>query len=558
MKPRMRSGMVLLSVVCFALSHVARGEPAAAVTYLLKVSGGQKFTEIGSDDKTKPVPVDDKDLARGLKVVFARGDSVGDRVSRVKNWKPFDALHISTINPSDQPVKLVLTLFHAGTKNFDTRVIQAVEFPPGEHDVVLAIDALANVNGSSPALSDIRRWYFADEANASPTLIFRDIWLTGGATDARAAGVGSAGAGGAIVLKGKYKIKGRVGTLDVDLTLEAVDSPATAAGPASPAPVVGRSDPARLERIRAANLPAVDQPVSFDTPAADAICSALEVFPPDNPWNTVIEDWPLHPNSKNIVASAGLDKPFRANLDMGFVLVPSNQKLVDVKLTSYPQESEPGPYPVPDSIPIEGWPLGYPGMTLLDVQKKKEEGDRHAIVVDPAARRLYEFYQLRKTDAGWTAAGAAIFDLKSNKLRPDGWTSTDAAGLPIFPAVVRYDELQRGIVEHALRVTVVKTRRAYVYPATHFASRLTDDNLPRMGERLRLRKDFDITGFTPPVQAILKGLKKYGMFVADNGIDWAISIAPDRRIGNFAEELRKIKGADFEVVEAPAGYQTPE
>ena len=130
---------------------------------------------------------------------------------------------------------------------------------------------------------------------------------------------------------------------------------------------------------------------------------------------------------------------------------------------------------------------------------------------------LYEFYQLKKTDAGWQAACAAIFDLKSNKLRPDGWTSADAAGLPIFPAVVRYDELKRGAVEHAMRVTVRKTRRAYVHPATHFASRLTDENLPRMGERIRLRRDFDTSRFTPEVKAILEGLKKHGMLVADNG-----------------------------------------
>ena len=120
------------------------------------------------------------------------------------------------------------------------------------------------------------------------------------------------------------------------------------------------------------------------------------------------------------------------------------------------------------------------------------------------------------------------FDLKSNRLRPDGWTSSDAAGLPIFPAVVRYDELKRGAIEHALRVTVVKTRRAYVYPATHYASPHTDENLPRMGERIRLRQDFDVSGFSPEVQTILKALKKYGMFVADNGIDWAVSVAPDR------------------------------
>ena len=135
---------------------------------------------------------------------------------------------------------------------------------------------------------------------------------------------------------------------------------------------------------------------------------------------------------------------------------------------------------------------------------------------------------------------------------------TDAAGLPIFPATVRYDEIKRGLVEHAMRVTVVKTRRDYVYPATHYASKLTDESLPRMGERLRLKKDFDISGFSPEMQAILKGLKKYGMFVADNGIDWAISVAPDPRLPDMNAEFRKIKGSAFEVVQPPPGYKPAE
>jgi hypothetical protein len=178
------------------------------------------------------------------------------------------------------------------------------------------------------------------------------------------------------------------------------------------------------------------------------------------------------------------------------------------------------------------------------------------LIVDPVNRMLYELYQGRKTDAGWEAACSAIFDLKSNKLRPDGWTSTDAAGLPIFPAVVRFDEVERGMVEHAMRFTVKKTRKAYVYPATHYASRLTDDDLPRMGERFRLRADFDVTGFSPHVQAILKGLKKYGMFVADNGGDWRLSIAPDSRIKNL-EELKKLKGSDFDVVQPTGPNEGP-
>lgn len=324
-------------------------------------------------------------------------------------------------------------------------------------------------------------------------------------------------------------------------------------------------DPARVERVRKARMPTIDKPIMFDTPEADAILASLEVFPEDNPWNLVVEDWPLHPNSQKIVASVGANKPLRYNTDMGFVLVPPGQKKTDIKLVDYPDESDKGPYPLPDETPIEGWPANYKrnpklkDTTLADVQRDKlmENGDRHGIVVDPTNRMLYEFYQLKKTDGGWQAACEATFDLKSNKPRPDGWTSSDAAGLPIFPATVRYDELKRGMVEHAMRVTVVNTRRAYVYPATHFASRKTDENLPRMGERIRLRKDFDVSKFTPEVQAILKGLKKYGMFVADNGIDWAISCTPDERIPVLHDELRKVKGSDFEVVVAPEGYKPP-
>lgn len=324
-------------------------------------------------------------------------------------------------------------------------------------------------------------------------------------------------------------------------------------------------DPARVERIRKTKMPKIDKPVSFDTPEADEILSALEVFPPDNPWNLVVSDWPLHPKSKDLIASVGNDKPLRYNPDMNFVLVPPNQKKVAVKMTDYPDESDKGPFPVPDSAPIEGWPVYYQrdanlkNLTLDDLQRDKMNsgGDRHMIVVDPTNRMLYEFFVAKKTDAGWQAGCAATFDLKSNKLRPDGWTSADAAGLPIFPAVIRYDELKRGAIEHAMRVTVRKTRKAHVYPATHDASRLTEDNLPRMGERIRLRKDFDTSTFSPEVKTILEGLKKYGMFVADNGIEWAISCAPDPRIPNLHEELRKVQGSNFEVVVPPAGYKPP-
>ena len=330
----------------------------------------------------------------------------------------------------------------------------------------------------------------------------------------------------------------------------------------SPGVVIDR---ARLDRIRASAMPSFDEPVLFDTEHADEILAALEVFPPDNPWNIPIDQWPVAKNSNAMIKAIGADKPLRGNTDMAFVLVPPSQEKIDVKLSAYSTESDAGPYPVPDNTPIEGWPVAFKRdlnmktLTLEDVQRGMPslDADRHGIVVDPVNRKLYEFYRLTKTDRGWTAEQASIFDLSSNRLRPDGWTSSDAAGLPIFPAVVRYDELKRGKIEHPLRVTFKTTRRAYVYPATHFASRNTDENLPRMGERFRLRRDFDTSGFSREVRIILEALKRYGMLTADNGIDWAVSIAPDNRIPVMHEELRKVKGADFEVVEPPAGYAPP-
>ena len=296
----------------------------------------------------------------------------------------------------------------------------------------------------------------------------------------------------------------------------------------------------------------ITQPVLFGTPESDKILAGLQVFPPDNPWNRDVSRWPLHPNSRNIITGIGVGKPLHHNSDMNWVFVPPNQPLVAVKIVGYPQESDKGPFPVPDNLPIEDWPSGYKA-SLDAVQRDQlhRGGDRHAIIIDPSRGLLVEFYQALKTPSGWQCAQASVFNLKSNKLRPDGWTSADAAGLPIFPGTVRYDELQQGMVEHAIRVTVRRTRRAYVAPATHQAGHSNDPNLPRMGERIRLRQNFPIQGFPPHVQAVLKGLKKYGMLVADNGMDWFISVAPDPRIPQMNTAFAMVKGADFEVVVAP-------
>lgn len=303
----------------------------------------------------------------------------------------------------------------------------------------------------------------------------------------------------------------------------------------------------------------IDRPLLFNTPQADQILANLQVFPPDNPWNEDISNWPVHQNSQAIIASIGADRPLRYNPDMAFVLVPPNQPKIPVRIAGYADESDRGPFPVPDNMPIEGWPAEFKRdpktqtLTLDDVQRDRRnlDGDRHAIVVDPTSRMLYEFYTAKKTDSGWEARQASVFDLKTNRLRPEEWTSTDAAGLPIFPAIVRFDELERGQIRHALRVTVRRSRRAYVYPARHFASRSNDPNLPRMGERIRLKRDVDTSAFTPPVRTILEALKRHGMLVADNGIDWAVSVAPDERIPVLHEELRKLHGSAFEVVERP-------
>jgi hypothetical protein len=477
----------------------APDQAPASKAYLLNVSEMQTFTDIGSDDKTKPELVDGfNELAgKAIRVAFLKGDSVGHRIANVKDWKPFTTLRVNAFNPGNNTVKLGLNIFHARSTNYDTRIELPVVLKPGKNELTIRIHELQNTNGSAPALSEIRRWYFTDAEGKGPTVYFGDMVLEGNVAAAQVHG-----------------------------------------------------DPARLERIRASAMPKIDKPILFDTPQADAIVSALEVFPPDNPWNLVVEDWPVHPNSKNIIESIGATKKLRYNTDMGYVLVPPDQKKIDVKLGSAAAESDKGPYPVPDNTPIEGYPANYTGLTLDEVQRKDEPDlDRHAMVVDPTHRMLYEFYQMRKTDTGWFASGAAIFDLKSNKLRPDGWTSADAAGLPIFPATVRYDEIKRGMVEHAMRMGVRKTRRSYVSPATHYASRDTDLNLPRMGERLRLKKQFDISGFSPEAQAILNGLKKYGVFVADNGLEWTLSVTPDSRIPLLHEEFSKIKGSAFEVVE---------
>lgn len=262
-------------------------------------------------------------------------------------------------------------------------------------------------------------------------------------------------------------------------------------------------------------------------------------FPDDNPWNTPIDKEPVDPNSAALIASIGLDDnlhpDFGANWNGGpfgipYVVVSGSQAKVPVSFY-YPDESDPGPYPIPSNPPIE------PG------------GDRHILVVDRDNWRLYEVFDAERSGNGWACGSGAIWALNSNALRPAGWTSADAAGLPIFPGLVRYDEVEAGEIAHALRFTVSKTRRAYIHPARHFASSDTNPNLPPMGMRVRLKAGVNISGFSPRCQVILRALKKYGMMVADNGSDWFLSGTADSRWNDEEmNQLKQIRGNQFEVV----------
>ncbi len=279
---------------------------------------------------------------------------------------------------------------------------------------------------------------------------------------------------------------------------------------------------------------------------ANASLGGKRLLPDDNPWNTDISKRPVDPNSGKILARIGLDKPIRADFGtvwegapqgIQYVVVGKSQPRVPVTF-KYADESDRGPYPIPPDAPIEGGPKGT--------------GDRHVIVLDRDNWQLWELFNaFPDGKGGWKADSGAFWDLKKNQVRPAGWTSADAAGLPILPGLVRYDEaVGKKAIEHALRFTLSKTRRAYVPPASHWASDLKDEDLPPMGMRVRLRADFPITGFAPEVAAILVALKKYGMILADNGSDNFISGAPDPRWNNDTlRQLMRVKTRDLEVVE---------
>ncbi len=268
-------------------------------------------------------------------------------------------------------------------------------------------------------------------------------------------------------------------------------------------------------------------------------------MPATDEWNREISADPVDPKSDAIIAAIGADKPLREDfgavwegVPMGipYCVVSGDQPKVPVTF-EYADESDPGPYPIPPDAPIEGGPNG--------------DGDRHVLILDKDNWRLYELFNaFPSPDGSWQAGSGAIFHLKDPNPRPAGWTSADAAGLPILPGLARYDEICGAKkLTHALRFTVAKTRKAYVAPARHYASDNEDETLPPMGMRVRLKASFDTSPYTGAALVILEGLKTHGMILADNGSDWFVSGAPDDRwVHDELLPLRQVKGGDFEVV----------
>jgi hypothetical protein len=269
------------------------------------------------------------------------------------------------------------------------------------------------------------------------------------------------------------------------------------------------------------------------------------IFPATNAWNQRVDALPVAANSAQLIQSIGLDTGLHPDFGSGlydgqpigipYDVVSKKTKRFRAAFT-YVDESDKGPYPIPKSVHIEGG--------------RASTGDRHALLIDKDACKLYELYALYPKGGGWTAGSGAIWNLRSNALRPAGWTSADAAGLPIFPGLARYDEVARGVINHALRFTAARTRRQYVYPARHYASSSDDPALPPMGLRVRLKASVDIATFPKQSRVVLQALKTYGMLLADNGSNWYISRAPNPRWSNDdLHSLGRITGSMFDVVD---------
>jgi hypothetical protein len=271
------------------------------------------------------------------------------------------------------------------------------------------------------------------------------------------------------------------------------------------------------------------------------------IFPRSSHWNQRVDKLPLLSNSNAMVAAAGASRTAHADFGSGtynggpigipYATVSKEQKRVPVTF-DYSDESDRGPYPIPPNAPIEGG--------------RNADGDRHVIVVDRSRCRLFELFDAHPQGDGssWHAGSGATWNLRSNHLRPPGWTSADAAGLPILPGLARYDEVRRGRIDHALRITVPRTRRAFIYPARHQASSLTDPDLQAMGQRVRLKRGFDVSRYPRQSRVVLRALQRYGALVADNGSAWYVTGAPNRGWNNDdLHSFGRVKGSDFEFVD---------
>jgi hypothetical protein len=326
----------------------------------------------------------------------------------------------------------------------------------------------------------------------------------------------------------------------------------TPSGLASPTPTQTHSTPPSQTPTPTPHPP-THTPAPNQTPrfSGDPAC---QVFPSNNPWNTDISQAPLDANSNNYVDYIGrgthLHPDFGtvwddAPIGIPYAIVGGNQPKVPITFY-YNTESDAGPYPIPANVPIEGQPVGQPNTAAWG-------GDRHVLVVDETACKLYEVFDAHPINGGqsWTGGSGAIFDLDSNELRPDNWTSADAAGLPIFAGLATYSEVvQDGVIDHALRFTVDESQAAFIHPATHEASDITDPNAPPMGLRFRMKASYDCSWASAEVKVICAALKKYGMFVADNGSSWYVSGAPDSRWSDDnLGDLKSITGDAFEVVD---------
>ena len=340
-------------------------------------------------------------------------------------------------------------------------------------------------------------------------------------------------------------------------------APVTDAAPTAPVagPDTEKADPASKGPSAAAlmgmgsapagrKIPDFKTTLMFDTPESDAVLATMQIFPKNNAWNEDISKAAVLPESDRMIAHLHPANHVVVDISFNFIFVPAVQPKVDVKL-GYASESDKGPYPVPDNAPVEGWPAFWTkNAPLLEEYQRQTGGDRHCIVVDPFHATVYEFYRMIKVGSAWTAGNEATWDLTSNKLRPKSWTSADAAGLPLLPGLLRYDEIHRGEIDHALRVTVEKTRKAFIYPASHHAGSTDDPTYPAMGQRFRLKANVDLSTLPKEAQVLGAALKKYGLIVADNGSDWFISTTLDKRINLEAlKAIYKVKGSDFEAVQ---------